>query len=155
MRGRPPKPTRLKIINGNPGKRRLPENEPQPVEGLPTRPEWLSPEAKREWTRLVKALPEELLTQADRMVLAAYCQNWADYVDAVKDLAQNGWSYRSESGYEASRPAVTKMHKALEKLMSLGAKLGLSPSDRVRLAVPEKPPKDEFAEFLKRKSSND
>lgn len=40
--GRPPKPTRLKILAGNPGKRELNPDEPDPVllEDL-TAPEWL------------------------------------------------------------------------------------------------------------------
>lgn len=150
--GRPPKPTKLKIITGNPGKRPLPKGEPQPTEGAPTRPEWLSPEAKREWTRLVAEFNSiGLLTKVDRMTLTALCQNWADYVDAVADLREHGWSTVTESGYEAPRPAVAKMHKALDKVLTIGAKYGITPSDRARMAIPEKPPADPFADFLNRK----
>ena len=41
-RGPAPEPTALKILAGNPGKRKLPENEPQP-QGTPICPAWLSP----------------------------------------------------------------------------------------------------------------
>lgn len=37
MRGRKPKPTYLKLLNGNPGKRALNEQEPKPERALPTR----------------------------------------------------------------------------------------------------------------------
>ena len=37
--GRPPTPTHLKILAGNPGKRDLPANEPEPEPGIPDCPE--------------------------------------------------------------------------------------------------------------------
>ncbi len=46
MRGRKPKPTRLKIIDGNPGKRPIRGDEPQPPKGQPSCPAHLSPTAK-------------------------------------------------------------------------------------------------------------
>ena len=48
MAGRKPKPTRLKIIQGNPGKRPLNKNEPQPERRLMRAPSHLSEEAKKE-----------------------------------------------------------------------------------------------------------
>ena len=52
MAGRKPKPTAIKKLEGNPGKRKLNTKEPIPVKGMPTCPEWLLPEAKKEWDRL-------------------------------------------------------------------------------------------------------
>src|SRR5262249_22001030 len=43
MRGRRPKPTRLKVITGNPGKRPLNEHEPRPEPQIPPCPSELSP----------------------------------------------------------------------------------------------------------------
>jgi phage terminase small subunit len=53
MRGRRPKPTRMKILTGNPGKRRLNENEPKPEPSVPDCPSELGPVARQEWDRLV------------------------------------------------------------------------------------------------------
>jgi P27 family predicted phage terminase small subunit len=114
----------------------------------------LSPEGKREWTRIVTSLPEGLLTKVDRAFLAAWCQNWSDFVAAVRDLEENGWDYVTEKGYQGSRPAVARMHKAQEKLITLGGKLGLSPADRTRLTMPEKPKEDPFDAFLRGKTTN-
>ena len=44
-RGRKPKPTALKVLEGNPGKRPLNENEPKPERKAPECPSWLEPEA--------------------------------------------------------------------------------------------------------------
>ena len=48
MAGRKPKPTALKKLEGNPGKRKLNTKEPIPAKGMPNCPEWLLPEAKKE-----------------------------------------------------------------------------------------------------------
>lgn len=154
-RGPAPLPTAIRILRGNPSKRPLPKNEPQPDTGIPTRPDWLSPEAKREWSRLAPKLDKLglLASEIDRGAFAAYCQTWATYVQAVKDLQERGTIQTAESGYESPRASVGIMVKMLEKLSALGAKFGLSPSDRARISVPEPPKKDEFDEFLKKGKS--
>lgn len=63
-RGRPPKPTAVKELEGNPGKRPLNKNEPKPKQIAPKCPSWLEPDAKKEWRRLSKELETMgLLTQ--------------------------------------------------------------------------------------------
>ena len=47
MAGRKPKPTAVKKLEGNPGKRKLNSKEPVPAKGIPACPDWLMPEAKR------------------------------------------------------------------------------------------------------------
>src|SRR5688572_21911457 len=49
MRGRKPKPTWLKIMTGNPGKRPLNDAEPQPEGLLGEPPEWLTDAQKAAW----------------------------------------------------------------------------------------------------------
>jgi phage terminase small subunit len=56
MRGRKPKPTALKLIEGNPGKRPITGSEPKPPSTLPTCPSHLSASAKAEWKRLAHTL---------------------------------------------------------------------------------------------------
>lgn len=52
MAGRKPKPTTLKKLEGNPGKRKLNTKEPVPTKGMPDCPKWLLPGAKEEWKKL-------------------------------------------------------------------------------------------------------
>jgi Phage terminase, small subunit len=78
MRGRPPKPTRMKVLTGNPGKRPLNKDEPRPDPVIPDCPPELSPAAQREWTRLVKELSSlNMVTRLDRAALATYCGAYA------------------------------------------------------------------------------
>ena len=44
MAGRKPKPTAVKKLEGNPGKRKLNTKEPMPGKGMPACPAWLLPE---------------------------------------------------------------------------------------------------------------
>ena len=65
-RGRKPKPTALKILEGNPGKRPINGSEPVPPKGGLKCPTWLLPEAKKEWKRLASSLEVMgVLTMAD------------------------------------------------------------------------------------------
>ena len=88
--GRPPIPTALKIRAGNPGKRPLPTDEPQPMPGRPRCPEWLDPAAKAKWRALVPELERlGLLTRLDGDALAAYCQAWAEVREATRTLRRD------------------------------------------------------------------
>ena len=58
QRGRKPKPTALKVLEGNPGGRPLNLNEPKPVKKAPRCPSWLEDEAKKEWKRMGKVLEQ-------------------------------------------------------------------------------------------------
>ena len=49
MIGRPPVPTAIKRIRGNPGRYPLPEDEPKPPRGIPEAPEHLSELARKAW----------------------------------------------------------------------------------------------------------
>lgn len=56
QRGRKPKPTALKVLEGNPGKRQLNVVEPKPRNKAPKCPAWLDAEAKKEWRRLANVI---------------------------------------------------------------------------------------------------
>ena len=155
MAGRPPKPTKLRILQGNPGKRPLPKAEPQPTIGIPTRPEWLSPEAKREWTRVVGELAElGLLAKIDRALISAYCQCWGMYVSAIRAIDCYGMTFETPNGYIAQRPEVGIALRNLEKMNQLSAKFGFTPSDRSKMAMPDLKEEDPFAEFLSKGKRN-
>ena len=54
--GPPPTPTNLKLLRGNPGKRKLNANEPDPEPAIPPCPSHLDKVAKKEWRRISKEL---------------------------------------------------------------------------------------------------
>src|SRR3990167_9530086 len=92
--GRKPKPTRLKVLEGNPGKRPLPADEPEPRMLSIECPEMLQGEARVEWERLAPELSAlGLLTTVDRAGLVAYCQAWGRLVMAEAFIAEQGVTY--------------------------------------------------------------
>ncbi|AWW40796.1 phage terminase small subunit P27 family [Streptomyces cadmiisoli] len=133
--GRFPKPSALKEITGNPGKGAI-NNEPVPPAGFPDAPEWLDDIALREWERLMPILEKMgVITMADRNAVAAYCQSYSMYVKAVEDVNRNGFTVEGHRGVTSKNPAVQVQRDSLDQMNRWGAKLGLSPVDRVRLSV--------------------
>jgi P27 family predicted phage terminase small subunit len=142
MAGRKPKPTQLKLLEGNPGKRPLPQNEPKPAPIAPDCPEWLCDDAKAEWARICPQLERlGLLTQVDMAAMVGYCESWAQYKKCLEFLHKHGEVYpiKNEDGsikYLQQVPQVSIANKALGNIRAAASQIGLSPSDRGRIQVP-------------------
>lgn len=135
-RGRKPKPTVLKVLQGHPGKRRINCGEPQPPASQPDCPDHLSDIARDEWERLATSLNQiGLLTQADRATLAAYCHCYGRWVEAERRLTETPPILRLPSGYIQQSPWLTIANKSLELMSRYMAELGLTPASRSRLAI--------------------
>jgi P27 family predicted phage terminase small subunit len=107
MAGRKPKPTALKKLEGNPGKRKLNTKEPMPGKGMPDCPKWLLPEAKMEWERLCVKLSEMgVLTEIDMAAFAAYCQSYARWKEAQQHIDSEGSIFETDKGYQQQTPWV-------------------------------------------------
>ena len=152
MRGRKPKPTHLKLAEGNPGKRPINANEPKPRPVTPDCPDWLTDEAKAEWGRLVPELKTlGLLTIVDRGALAACCQAYGRMVQAEKYLeahVDSGLEFQTESGYRQQLPQVSMAQRYAQQYKGFLALFGLSPSDRARLTVDDGKDEDEMEGLL-------
>lgn len=147
--GPPSTPTRLKILRGNPGKRKINKNEPQPSEKGVRCPEWLSPESKNVWKKIAPQLKSlKLLTLVDVNEFALYCGYMAEYITAYEFIQKNGLTYESNSGLTKVYPQVRIARDAARMASSLASKFGLSPSDRVKFDLPKEKEKNEFDEFL-------
>ncbi len=134
MRGRKPKPSALRLIEGNPGHRRINPNEPKPVRGAPTCPAHLSPTAKAEWKRLIRQLVMlGMMSQLDRAVLAAYCQAYGRWVEAERKLAETPALIKLPSGYVQQNPWLAVSNKQVELMAKFMAEIGLTPVSRSRV----------------------
>jgi P27 family predicted phage terminase small subunit len=142
--GRKPKPVELRIIEGNRGHRKIPENTPKPTPVRPDRPGWLLPYAKREWSRVVPVLEKlGLLTELDRGVLAAYCQAWARFKQAEDVLNKQGFVTVTDKGNVVQRPEVSISRNAVQTMIKCAAEFGMTPSSRGRIELPEAKTTDE------------
>lgn len=142
MRGRKPKPTHLKLLEGNPGKRPINRHEPKPDARAPTCPSHLSPPAKAEWKRLAAQLSTlGILTELDRAAMAAYCQAYGRWVEAERKLQETPMILKMPSGYVQPNPWLTIANKQLELMHRYITEFGLSPVSRSRVSVSQVGPK--------------
>jgi len=153
MRGRKPKPTGRKRLEGNPGRRPLNEHEPQMPVANVTPPAELAddPVATAEWTRLLPLLmTSHTVTEGDRGSLLALCQQWSRYLEANGKVAVSGMVVRSPSGYPMPNPYIGIANRALSNCVKLWVELGLTPSARSRVTIATGAgsfPDDPFREF--------
>ena len=158
MQGRKPKPNHLKAVNGNPGKRKLNENEPKPA-GEARCPQWLHPNAKKEWKRLAAELKRlKLLSLMDTAAFAGYCESYALYRDCIEFIHKHGTSYpvKDDDGrVKMIRPfpQVIQANQHLQNICRFAAEFGFTPSARGRIEADSLDNQaSPMAEYLKRKS---
>jgi P27 family predicted phage terminase small subunit len=139
MAGRRPKPTKQKIAEGNPGKRRLNANEPDPSPEIPEMPAHLDAVARKEWNRVAPQLLElGLISAIDGGALAAYCQTYSQWVDAEEKIQQFGTVIKTPKGYPIQSPYVAIANRAKDQIRKLAVEFGMTPAARSRLSVERK-----------------
>ena len=134
MRGRKPKPTALKELAGNPGKRPLNKNEPKfsQLKKVDT-PEWMPPLAATMWETVIpELLHNNVLTVPDLHNVEAFCLAYQRWREAQEDINKNGITIHTDKSV-IKNPAVTVVNEASVQMMKFGSLLGLAPSSRTRL----------------------
>lgn len=134
MAGRPPKPTALKLLQGNPGRRKLNDQEPKPPLGAEP-PAWIKndPELLVEWKRQSPRLEKlGLLTEIDGDALATLCALEVRFRLMVR-----------EGAGASSLATVAKEKRAL------WSRFGMTPADRVRVKVERPKPEGKLERFIR------
>lgn len=148
-RGRKPKPTEQKKLGGNPGKRALNNQEPQPDVAIPKCPPHLEGEARKEFQRITQELIKlKVITNVDRAAIVAYCQAWSDYVNATKEVKKEGEVLYSDKGNAYINPWKNIQTSAMDRMLRFSAEFGMTPSSRSRIKVETPTPEDEMAKYL-------
>lgn len=147
MKGRKKQPAKLKILNGNPGKRQI-ESEPEPTAGVPLCPAWFNEDAKEEWDRVVPELDRiGILTVVDGAVIQGHCLNYARAVQCERILDEEGQTFETEHGPK-KRPEATIAKECWGMVRAFLSELGLSPAARARLGSVSKDKPDDFEDYL-------
>ncbi len=137
MRGRRPKPTRIKALTGNPGKRPLNPHEPRPEPALPDCPPELGPLAREEWARIcVDLVKLNLVTRLDRGVLATYCAAYGFWVEALQQLHKFGTMVKSPTGYPIQSPYLAIANRQADLMVRVASEFGFTPASRSRISAP-------------------
>jgi len=135
MVGRKPKPTAIKILAGNPGKRPLNDREPKPGPADPRVPRGkLPPEGKKLWRVLAEHLVRlGVLTKLDLPALEFLCLHYAVGREAVEMLVRDGIVADGVNGTIKKHPAVSVLSENSRLFKAYAIEFGLTPSSRVRI----------------------
>lgn len=141
QRGPAPKPTELKLIQGNPGKvaaHRL-NDALRPKVEIPDCPAYLLPEARKEWHRITPELKKlHIISQLDLATLAAYCQayaTWANMQKKLKKLGDDGLIDETPSGYKQISVWMQISNRAADQMHKFLCEFGMSPASRTRISA--------------------
>jgi P27 family predicted phage terminase small subunit len=130
------KPTHLKLLQGNPGHRPLPINEPQPDGDLTEPPEFLSNRAKEIWRSTLKLVPEGLLRKLDSSVFERWCVAKELYETSYKKVCESGQVIASgKRGAFQYNPFLITMNQAAKHMRAASDEMGFSPAARTRVQV--------------------
>jgi P27 family predicted phage terminase small subunit len=148
VRGRRPKPTALRELEGNPGKRPLNQHEPQPAGELFAAPEWMSESQREGWAWAITNAPHGLLKQLDRSMLAIWVVAEDLHREAAEKIAQYGLLTKSpNAGLPLQSPYLAILNKQAQIMIKAGAELGFSPASRTRVQVSPSLDSNPFARF--------
>lgn len=148
MRGRTPKPTALKKLQGNPGHRKLNEaTEPQPTIALGEPPAHLDEDARRYWHELGPQLVTlGTLGDSDNELFALLCQAYSrniwlsSQISRLKELKR--LSPRDEKRLERFENQRLKNAAQIQKF---GSEFGIGAASRTRIRVNPNGDQSEFA----------
>lgn len=143
MPGPKKQPTALKILHGNPGKRPLNPDEPQPQGSLPECPDFLQGQAREAWQEFGRELEAcGIATRLDATALAMLCNAYAQYLDAAEKTARLGavWIEKGEGKIPKFQysPYWSVMNRAFKQVKDMLGEFGMTPSSRSNVSVKEK-----------------
>src|SRR3954468_22214109 len=123
-----------------------PANTPSPAANLPGAvtaeppravppiivcPAALDAAAHEEWDRIIADLTATgTLCTFDRAALAAYCQAYALWIEAVETLKKFGTVMKSPSGYPVQSPYMSIANQQVDTMLRIAAQFGFTPASR-------------------------
>ena len=133
----PPRPTRLKALTGNPGKRPLNVDRAAAGtdnSGMPERTQSCCSEGMGSAGNRIGTIGT-----ADRArpgALAAYCNAYGLWAEATEAIQKYGTMVKSPSGYPIQSPYVSIANRQAEIMMRIASEFGFTPASRSRITPP-------------------
>jgi P27 family predicted phage terminase small subunit len=136
MVGRKPKPTHLKVVLGNPGKRRLNASEPMPLGDLFEPPAHLNDRQRRVWSEAIAAAPGGLLKRLDGSVLLVWVVAADLHAMATTEVEKYGAVIAApKTEMPMQSPWVAVMNRQALLMLRASAEMGFTPASRSRINV--------------------
>ena len=146
------KPTNLRLLQGNPGKIKIPKNEPAPDVEIPEPPEHLTGYALDEWNRITPILFRlGLISNVDAIALAMYCTAVKTWRKAEEELETQGLTINTSNLNVIQNPLLGIRNTAIEVSRKLLTEFGMTPSSRAGVTPNKKQEPDNPMAKFKRK----
>jgi P27 family predicted phage terminase small subunit len=134
MKGRKPKPSVIKQMEGNRSKiARADMAHDLDAPGKPRLPDHLTAAERQIWLDVVAALPPSLLRLADESILERFAVSYARWRDIQRIIVKSGLLVQSPQG-PIRNPLLVVQKEAARDMHLAGEVMGLSPVARARLA---------------------
>lgn len=136
-RGRKPKPTAQKVLEGNPGKRRLTVGEPRPGASQVRRmPRGLSPRAQELWHRLADDMADlGMFSDVDIPAFMLMAEHYAVARAALAIVTEDGMTVVDENGLARKHPLLQVFRDNSTAFRAYATEFGMTPSSRARLGA--------------------
>lgn len=153
MAGRPPKPTIMKLLAGNPGKRNLNMSEPDAGDMGPC-PEFLKGVAAETYEMLRETMGGcGVLKASDEKLAALIAMEWQTLLEVNEKLALTGpvIVFKDRDGNPRMRlsPYLAARNSASDRLRAMLGECGMTPSARQKITVDPKRDEDEERFFVR------
>ena len=135
-RGRKPVPLNLRVVQGNPQKRKIDDDIPSPkvVVQIPHPPDNLSLAAMEHWPQFAEQLAKmRVLTDADLPALCMLCETYAIYWEAMDGVREFGLLTTTPNYFIRRSEYLATAFKAMDQCMKILVEFGLTPSSRMRV----------------------
>lgn len=145
MRGRKPKPTYLKVLDGNAGHRPINEDEPKPKIDLSEPPADFGASEQRIWREAIASAPPGMLKDLDASVFGAWvtCTYRLQCARATMnrlekmDETTKGTLIKGPGGKMIVNPLLREIRGMSDAVRKLAAEMGFTPTSRTRVKVPK------------------
>lgn len=148
MKGRKRTPTQIKLVRGNPGKRKINKNEPkgQPIYPDPSK-DLKYAETKALWKKYAPvAFRMGVLTENSEHTWSVTWEAYDDYLKAREDVYKNGITLETtganNSVVQKANPAIKMMENAWRRHVHGLSLFGFNPMDQGKVTV-DKPEEEE------------
>jgi P27 family predicted phage terminase small subunit len=112
--------------------------------GVPPAPAWLADIARVEWERIVPMLEaSKVMSPRHQQTLAAYCDSFADMVQADQELKTSGTTLMDDKGRVSNHPAWNRKRDARNQMLKFAAEFGLTASALARVSAVDQGPQED------------
>ena len=141
MKGRKPKPTKLKELAGFPGHGARPKAEPKPAGDLGDPPAWLTEGQREGWVYALANAPRGMLKRIDRGALVVWVVAEDLHRQASTQQAATGnlLVKPPKSDFPVQSPYLPIINKQAQIMLKAAEHLGFTPAARPRIGAPLNP----------------